>query len=239
MSKKDQPPINTILYVVLGVAALLILIRLPVFRLFFWWVIPIMIVGAVGYFIYLGVAFLRNRRRREAFEKTTAGRIEVKLEECRMLYEKNEEEIENIRANIRELKDKMSGNFNISTHYEQESKELLSGFQSELNLRKAKGDFYQSCIRKLENLLRNYQLADELEQKKEQLRRLRENNYEELAQLEELKSDLEMDTTYLETIDELSLKMLESDTVDDAEHLRLELEEMTRELDELRRGREE
>jgi chromosome segregation ATPase len=238
MSKQDQSPINTILYIALGAIILLVLIRLPIFRLFFWWIIPLLILGALGYFIYLGVESLRSRRRREAFEKTTAGRTYAKLEECRQLYQKNEDEIRDIRTNIRELKDKISDTYHISSHYEQKSKELLAGFQSELNLRQAKAGFYQSCIRKLESLLHNYQLADELERKKKQLRRLQENNYEELAKLEEIKSDLEMDSTYLETIDELSLRMLESDTVDDAEHLRLELEEMTRELDELRRDRD-
>lgn len=235
MSKKEQSSVNTILYIALGIILLLILIRLPIFRLFFWWVIPLLILAAIGYFVYLGVESLRQRRRREAYDKTTVGRIHAKLEECRELYQRNEKEIKDISANIRELKDKVSNIPHISSHYEQESKELLAAFQSELHLRQAKAGFYQSCIRKLESLFNNYQLADELERKKKQLRLLQENNYEELAKLEEIKSDLEMDAAYLETIDELSLKMLESDTVDDAEHLRLELEEMTRDLDELRR----
>ncbi|MDX1666171.1 MAG: hypothetical protein R3350_03030, partial [Saprospiraceae bacterium] len=60
-----------------------------------------------------------------------------------------------------------------------------------------------------------------------------EDNYEELAELEELKADVESDVFYLDTIERLSLRMLESNSLDDARGLKLELEEMTKELDEL------
>ena len=51
--------------------------------------------------------------------------------------------------------------------------------------------------------------------------------------MEGVKSFLDYEKTYIETIDELSLKMLESRSVANAEVLKLELVEMTKELREL------
>lgn len=229
----DSHQQRTILYIVLAVLGLFIIVRLPVFGAVFFRLLLLAAIALGVYGLYWLVKYLLDRRNAEAYSRSTEGRIKAKIDYCEGLLEKNREEMEEIQDNIRDLRSKVQATTDIRPQNRQESQELLSGFQSELQLRQAKAAFYQRCIRKLESLLRNHQLMTEIEEKKHRLRALQENNYEELAQLEEIKSDLEMDSTYLDTIDELSLKMLESDTVDDAEHLRLELEEMTRELDEL------
>lgn len=229
----DSHQQRTILYIVLAVLGLFIIVRLPVFGAVFFRLLLLAAIALGVYGLYWLVKYLLDRRNAEAYSRSTEGRIKAKIDYCEGLLEKNRKEMEEIQDNIRDLRSKVQATTDIRPQNRQESQELLSGFQSELQLRQAKAAFYQRCIRKLESLLRNHQLMTEIEEKKHRLRALQENNYEELAQLEEIKSDLEMDSTYLDTIDELSLKMLESDTVDDAEHLRLELEEMTRELDEL------
>jgi len=109
----------------------------------------------------------------------------------------------------------------------------LRGFQSELKLRHAKASFYRRCIQKLQHMLHNQEVAESLASKKEELRRLQEERYEDIADLEELKSTIEMDTLHLKTIDELSSRMLESNTLDHALSLKNELEQMTRDLDDL------
>ncbi|GEM_PF-778495 len=232
MSKESQQQ-RTILYILLAIFGLFIFLRLPVFGAIFFRLLLIAAIVLGVYGLYWLVKYLFDKRRAKAYSRSTEGRIKGKIEYCEGLLKKNQEEIEEIKESIRDLRSKINATTNIRPQNRQQSEELLSGFQSELQLRQAKSAFYQRCIRKLESLLRNHQLMTEIDEKKQRLRALQENNYEELAQLEEIKSDLEMDSTYLDTIDELSLKMLESDTVDDAEHLRLELEEMTRELDEL------
>ena len=60
-----------------------------------------------------------------------------------------------------------------------------------------------------------------------------ENNIEDVSDMGGVKSFLDYEKTYIETIDELSLKMLESRSVANAEVLKLELVEMTKELREL------
>ena len=65
------------------------------------------------------------------------------------------------------------------------------------------------------------------------LQELQENQYEELASMESLKTNLEHEVVYLRTIDQLSLRMLKSQSLQEAESLRLELIEVTNELKNL------
>ena len=231
--KERNNPEKTVLYILLGIVAFVVLLRVPVFGAYAIRLLLLAVFGLLLYGAYRLFLLFRERQREKAFQKTTEGRIAGKLEQCRSLLQTNDQEMEDILDNIRDLEAKVNSTVDISEQYRRESKELLSAFRSEHKLRQAKARFYDSCTRKLESLLHNQQLASEIESKKERLRELQENHYEELAKLEEIKSDLEMDTFYLDTIDELSTRMLKSSTFDDAEHLRLELETMTRDLDEL------
>ena len=100
-------------------------------------------------------------------------------------------------------------------------------------LRKTKIVFYQTSKQKLESLLANHLLADKLVDKQRVLQELQENQYEELASMESLKTNLEHEVVYLRTIDQLSLRMLKSQSLQEAESLRLELIEVTNELKNL------
>lgn len=222
-----------LLYGVLALLVLFLLLRIPLLSALLGRLLLVALLAAVIYFGYRLFRYGRLRAKERAYARTTQGRIHQKLEQFREALLDNQQEIEEIRNNIRELEQKVASTTDISDNYRKESGELLKAFRSELKLRQEKARFYESGRRKLESLLHNLQLAKEIEAKKERLHQLRENHYEELARLEEMKSDLELDTTYLDTIEDLSTRLLESHSVDDAEHLRLELEEMTRELDEL------
>ncbi len=232
MSEKT-PPERRLLYLLLGIVLFFLLIRIPPLFALMRSVLPVLVVAGLIYLGYRLLQYGRAQARRRAYERTTQGRIHRKLEQFRKSLQDNEAEMQEIRANIQELEQKVASTTGISDNYRRESGVLLAAFRSEHKLRQEKARFYESGVRKLQSLLNNLQLAEEIETKKERLRELRENHYEELARLEEMKSDLELDTTYLDTIEELSTRLLESRNVDDAEHLRLELEEMTRELDEL------
>jgi hypothetical protein len=223
-----------LIYIVLGILAAFIVVRfLPLIVGAFWRLLgPILLASAIVAGAIWAFRQARARAQRKAFARTAEGRIEAKLEQFRALAQKNRTEIEDIQRNIDELSLKLKHSFGLSQHVRQESEELLRAFESELRLRQTKTAFFGSAIRKLEILLRNQRLARELEEKKSRLRQLRDDHFEELARLESMKSDLELDVGYLETIDELSGRLLRSASADDAEHVRLELETMTRELDE-------
>ena len=97
-------------------------------------------------------------------------------------------------------------------------------------MRETKLGFFSACVQKLEVLLHNHSIARQIVNKKKALEQLKENHYEELAAMEELRTQVEMDTHYLNTIRDLSTQMFLSQTVDDALLLKLELEKMTREM---------
>jgi len=194
--------------------------------------ITVFILGGL-YLLYSLVSQLWQRLRETRRRDTTESRIQDHLDNCRVLLEKNREEMGEINQSIRDLQSRMNQSADLPLRQRREAEEVLVGYRRELKLRKAKSSFYERCIIKLESLLNNQQLGFELEQKKKRLKELQEGHYEELADMEAMKSELEMEKHYLDTIESLSLKMLTSTTVDDAESLRLELEAMTRELDEL------
>jgi len=115
----------------------------------------------------------------------------------------------------------------------QKSKRILAGFYKELELRKAKIDFYEICQSKLETLNYNHNFSLELASKQKKLNEFQEDHYEDIANMETFKTDLEYNKHYMETIETLSLKMLESTSLDSAQRLQDELKEITKELKRL------
>jgi hypothetical protein len=97
-------------------------------------------------------------------------------------------------------------------------------------LRKAKIDFFRSAKKKLYHLQRNKQLDQTIASKEEELKRLKEHHYDDLADMEALRSDMELETLYLDTIESLSLQLHESTTPERINELQRELEEMTKDL---------
>ena len=111
-----------------------------------------------------------------------------------------------------------------------ESQRLVNAFESELQLRKTKHVFLYTAIKKLEKIKRNRMVTQKLIEKEQQLQQLQEGAYDDLARLEEMKTDIEMDTTFLETIDQLSSKLDSIQHVDEAKILNKELIRMTKGL---------
>ncbi|MCP3928363.1 MAG: hypothetical protein GY705_04610 [Bacteroidetes bacterium] len=144
----------------------------------------------------------------------------------------NTKEISEILRNIQDLKVRLTGDLEIPKHQREKTERLIEGFKKELDLRETKINFYETCIHKLKGLLNGQILSKELKEKQKKLKLLREDHQEDMAKMEEMKSDMEFDHFYLDTIDNLSLRMLSSESLADAEQVQLELEEMTREIDE-------
>ncbi|MBL7792981.1 MAG: hypothetical protein JNK77_11690, partial [Saprospiraceae bacterium] len=169
-----------------------------------------------------GIWAWREWSKRQAFENSKEGAIHRKINFCREEINRNNKEIADIMENIAELTTRLNENMELTAAYRQETTQLINDFTKEQQLRTARIDFYEACIRKLEALLHHQQMAQTLARKKEKLKQLKEQNYETLADMEALRSDVEFDAFYLDTIDELSNRMSRSTTVDDAEGLRLE-----------------
>ncbi len=217
--------LNYVLFwLLLGLASMLILTRIvPQLRFFF----PLLLLVLI---IIWGIWAWREWSKRQAFENSKEGAIHSKINFCREEINRNKKEIADILENIAELTTRLNENMELTTAYRLETTQLINDFKKEQQLRTARIDFYEACIRKLDALLHHQQMAQTLARKKEKLKQLKEQNYETLADMEALRSDVEFDAFYLDTIDELSNRMSRSTTVDDAEGLRLELEKMTREM---------
>ncbi len=230
MLKKNNSGIPPILILIIFVAAVVAMRFVFVFR----WIILSGFVLIAGYFgIFYLWKFVQKNRREKAFRTSTEGIVKHRLSHCSSQINHNKKEMLEIQKNIAELEARLGASIEVPASTKKETHRLIGAFQNELKLRESKISFFEICVEKLNTLLNNYQLTQELVEKQQKLKQLQEHHYDEIADLEELKSNIEYDKFYLETIESLSNRMLESNSVDDAENLQLELEQMTKELDEL------
>lgn len=225
-SVMEQKKNNYLLYwLILGGVSLFILLRIiPEFR----FMLPELLVLIFAGIIIRGLIIQQKKSKQN---DTPSGKIESNLAYCREQIAKIQQERKEIKDNINDLKQKLKDVDELPVAQRQESEQLLKAFENELTLRQTKIAFYDACIKKLEKLIGQMRIADLLAEKKEKLKQLKEDNYDQLADMEAFRSDVEFNLSELETISELSQRMNQSDSLRDAEQLRLELEKMTRTLE--------
>lgn len=218
-----------LVYIIIAFVLSLFLIRfLPFLRYAIFIFLGLALVGIPIYWLYQ-----RNRRRKEekAFAASVEGRAQIQLERIQDLAEKNKEELMQISKSIRDIQDQEKEKLSPSNRAE--LKRLLADYEKEKVLRLTKRQFFKASIEKLETILNNKRLAEDLAKKKEELDAMREEQFEELAELENIKYDIESDIFYLDAIDELSDKLYLKSPSTSAETLKLELEKMTEKLKEM------
>lgn len=217
------------MYIGMGIVLALFLLRfMAAFRVVF---LILIAMGLVAFLLYWGLSYSKRKRRRKAYEASIEGRVDQQLDRIHLLMEKNNEELLEIGSSIQSIIKKSSNTQELSFENKKEFEGLLKGYRQERKLREAKKDFFEACDRKLNGIISNQNLADELKLKKQKLLELREDQYEELAELETIKYDLETDIFYLDAIDELSEKMISSNSYESANNIQLELEKMAEQLD--------
>lgn len=185
----------------------------------------------VGYGVWLLYGYISRQVEKRRFARSPEGVISARIELCETEIRKNREAMRNVKKNISELEEKLERMAHASQEARQHTRKLISDFNNELELRKAKIHFLETCTRKLQTILQNLELSKALAEKKAELKLLREQNLDDIADLEELRTEIEYDRTYLETIDNLSLRMLDTQSLEAVHALKKELEEMTRSLD--------
>lgn len=164
------------------------------------------------------------------FDTKVVNKLNQSIQACNDQIQKNINEIEEIKEDIDDLDGHLIPGHDINEKSRKESERLIKAFEKQIDLRKTKLGFYETCKKKLETILYNHKLALALEKKQNRLNELEEGQYESLAQMETLKTELEYDKSYISSIEELSLKMLRSNSIGDAEALNLELVQITKEL---------
>jgi ABC-type transporter Mla subunit MlaD len=185
----------------------------------------------IAFGIYWLIQYSRQRAREKAYSESTEGMIQLKMDRCMREVSRNRKDIFNIQKNIDDLKTRLSKAYDAEPAARKKTETLIHEFQEERELREARIQFLESAMKKLRSLLHNHQLVQALQQKQGQLKLLREKNYEDLADLEEFRSNIEYDHAYLQTIDDLSTRMLNTESLQNVRNLKKQLEEMTKDLE--------
>ena len=217
-----------LIFVFFGVLVIGFIFR-PVAFLFFMALMIAMLIGS----IFFMIKYYRDSKNEEAFQNSMEGSIRQNLKLCEEQISKNKQEVTEIKESILELRDKLEVKSIINENTIRESELLISGFERELDLRNAKLDFYNICKDKIHNIHFNQTLADEIADKKERLKELQEDHFDDLAEMEKLRSDMDYAKNYIETINNLSIRMAESTSLSSAQELHNELKAITDELKDL------
>ncbi len=191
-----------------------------------------LILGLLTYTFVIFSDYFFNRQE-EKYDDKADSVIKEKLNYCLEAIKKVHQERTTVAQEIEELKEKLNTALEIPQVTRAELERLVKEFNHELDLRNTKIAFYETCIQKLQALLHNHQLAQTLKHKQQKLKQLQEKNQEAIADFEALKTSVAFEQSYIATIDELSAKMLESRSLQDAKAVQLELEHITQELRQL------
>ena len=219
-------------YILAGLALALLFVAI-IFRPLFYILIilgGLLMIFGISFFI---INFLWKLGKTNTKDLDIESSLERQLVQCKEQILKNKSEIRDIQRAIDELESGFDNDLELLEKNRRKSKQILAGFYKELELRKAKMDFYQVCKTKLQTLSYNHNFSKELASKQQKLSELQEDHFDDIANMETFKTDLEYNKHYMETIETLSLRMLESTSLDSAQQLHLELKEITKELKRL------
>ncbi len=167
------------------------------------------------------------------YRRSPQGILERRQQWCHSQLKRHQREISEIKRSMKDLYLQLDQGKVLSQKQRDELRRLLHEYRAELDLRQAKVAFYKACIEKLDILGQHLQLTQTLLEKKARLKAMREADQEELADLEALKKDITLDKNWLLSFEQLAQRIEQSHTLDDAQALQVELEEMTRELKSL------
>ena len=220
---------QTILRIALGALIIILILRVaPMLRFFLFGIFVLLIVAGIVYLIW---RYSNAKTLQKKESGTVEGMTNAKIRHCDEQIAKNENEAGKIKKSIASLQKELQISEGLSAAKKKELKRLLEGFEGELKLRYAKLDFFRSAKKKLKKIQRNKQVDQAIAAKEEELKRLKEGHYEDLADMEALRSDMELETLYLDTIESLSLKLNDSNSLESVQSLHKELEAMTKDLE--------
>ena len=194
-------------------------------------ILTLTILGGIGFLGYLVYEYIRQENSNFRNRGSVPAGVGARMEQVEDQLARNEKEIKSIQKNLRELRRELHDEDALNTKNRTDANYLIREFEAELELRRAKSSFYKTVKHKLNRLLHNHQLSQSLADKEAELRRLKEHHYDDLADMEALRSDMELETLYLDTIDELSLKVPDNLSLEHVQELQKQLEEMTRGLE--------
>jgi predicted nucleic acid-binding Zn-ribbon protein len=225
---EDKNWIGANIWYLIGAMALgfLLMRILPVGRLLLVALLFIVPIAVLVYFLYQRFGKKAVQRKKSKEQAALAERIN----QCNSSITQLKKELRDIDKSLSELQREIGEPESLPRGTLAKTQSLISSFKKEKELRLAKIRFYQSCREKLEMLYRNHDLTRSLQSKMDQLKKLKESHYEELADMESMRSDLSYQQGFFETFDQLSLRVLNTESISDTELLHEELEKMVDEI---------
>ncbi len=154
-------------------------------------------------------------------------RLADRAETARLRISELREESRGIETKVREL-DALAQNEQLPSGKQWgKSMLLLEGYRAELSLRQAKIDFYTRSLHTLTNLAEKWRQERRLNELQSGLEKLKSpTSAEEQLQMRSLKAELAQEEDLLKSYKELSKRLDKSDSLENAQSLRKELERL-------------
>lgn len=181
------------------------------------------LVVGLGYLIY---QFFDKRRQLRAAAGTLAGRMEQRMETCRTHITNYEQEIAELQKDLDQLHERLRELNTPHPESQRESQRLIQEYEREIKLRRSKIDFFRQCLDQLEELLRQHHLNQEIQRGRDKIDQLKQRRTEDVADMEEMRYQIEQETIQLDTITELSQRAIAAEALDQTEFLRGEIQKM-------------
>lgn len=156
--------------------------------------------------------------------------LKEKIGICNHQIKEQKSDLEEIEETMSDLEKQLNGSYELNQNSWKESQNLLAAFREEKKLRLQKIDFYEALKKKLKNLLYNQEIAGKLNSKRSRLKEMREDHLEDLAKMEAMRHDLEFDLGHLQSLQDLSVKMSQTNTLEKVESIRREFDKIIEEL---------
>ena len=172
----------------LATLAVVFLFTAIIFRPLFYILIIIGGILIIFGFSFFLINFLWNLRKKNIQDLSIESSLENQLVQCKEQIRKNQKEIKDIQKAIDDLESSFDNKLELLEKNRQKSKRILAGFYKELELRKAKMDFYETCQIKLDTLSYNHNFSKELASKQKKLSELQEDHYDDIANMETFKN---------------------------------------------------
>jgi len=194
------------------------------------WLIPTVIgpalLGLFAYWMYQAW----SQSETPDSEPTIIAGLQNKIRTCLQHKDEQERELAEINDTISDLQRELKQEERLSPSAWAETQNLLDAFQSEKALRNQKIAFFTQLKERFEKLLDNERINLKLKDKREQLTKMREEHYEDLAKMEALKQSYVFNEDYLHSLNDLHDQLTRTTSVDQLQQLKAEFEKILREF---------
>lgn len=182
-----------------------------------------LVVMVVVSLAYLVVHKLVRRNNQLKALGTFAGQVEARIAESKKRADGYRNEAATILNSRQELIQQLAKTPDATQAAKAKGERLLRELDEEQALRLSKASFFEDSLVQLQRLLEQHRLHETLLAKEAELDELRSQNFDDIAEMENLRYQLEQDQVRLETISELTHRAAGSPSLNQTELLREEL----------------